>query len=259
MYARHLPPCAGLPHVLALDPAAAAELAGLAHITIPGDVDLQNTVGAPFDAVAGDASPEAVASLAQLLRPGGRLILTASAAPEPLLAALTNAGLIHCLVETCAARTLYRGERPPSGAPVERHARLAAAVAGAPPPLALISPAELTQGFIFVLVTQTPNKPAWKLSPDDRLEWSAATLRHPATNEAAVLAFSGLVKAVAFMQSAVLTGTIRDVNKVGKFPAEAARAWGRPVLLNPDFAAVRGFDAGPSLPVDPGAAITGEE
>jgi hypothetical protein len=61
------------------------------------------------------------------------------------------------------------------------------------------------------------------------------------------------------MQSAVLAGTIRDVNKVGKFPAEAARAWGLPVLLNPDFGLVRGLSAGPPVPVDPGAAITGEE
>jgi len=256
VFAKHLPPSLEQPRVLALDASAGAELAGLGGLTLRAGDSLPP---GPFDAVAGAAPPESVPALVQHLRPGGRLILTAGGPPESLLAALTGASLIHCLVEPQGAFSLYRGERPPAGTPLERHARLAGEAPPATDPLRLLAPHDLSQRFLFILVAQTPNKPAWKPTPADRIEWRAATVRHPRAGQPALLAFAGLVRAVAFMQSAVLAGMFKGINKVGKFPAEAARAWGLPVLVNPQFEAVRGLEAGPPLGVDPAAAITGEE
>jgi hypothetical protein len=89
--------------------------------------------------------------------------------------------------------------------------------------------------------------------------WQAATVV-PAPGEGPrLLAFSALVKAVAYMQPAVLVGALVGVNKVAKFPAAAAAGWPLPLLLNPSFEALRGTPAGPPLTVEPARAITGEE
>ncbi len=252
--APHLPPSAERPRVLALDSATAAELAALAEVA------LSATAGTAYDAVAGrwQGTPEALAELVQHLRPGGRLILAApadsAADPEDLLAALVGAGCVHCLVEPAGALTLYRGERPPeAGSTLARAQQLAAAAPAA-------GSAPLPR-FLFLLVTQTPNKPAWKLAPGERVEWRAATSVAAPSDAPRLLAFSSLVKAVAFMQPAILAGAIGGVNKVAKFPAAAAPGWGLPLLLNPSFEALRaaGAVAGPALAVEPAAAIRGEE
>lgn len=242
MFAKHLPPSAGLPRVLTLDAPAAAELAGVAEV-IPGD--LAALPAGPFDAVAGEAGPFHLAALLACLRPGGRLILAAPGAPAALLAALTEAGLIHCLVEDHGPRCLYRGERPPSGGSVARQQALAQGALQTP--------------HVFLLVTQTPNKPAWKLAPDEAITWHAATVLDPATGAPTLLAFSALVKAVAYMQQAILSGIGPRVNKVGKFPAAAAAEWPAPYVLNPEFEKLQSVRAGPPLRVDPQRAITGEE
>lgn len=242
MFAKHLPPSAGRPRVLALDAPAATELAGLAEV-VRGD--LAALPAGPFDAVAGEAGPFHLAALLAGLRPGGRLILASSGAPEALLAALTAAGLIHCLVEAHGPVCLYRGERPPEGGSLARQQALASVA--------------LTTPHVFLLVTQTPNKPAWKLTPDEAITWHAATVLDPATGAPTLLAFSALVKAVAYMQQAILAGGGPRVNKVGKFPAAAAAGWPLPYVLNPDFEALRRLPAGPPLNVDPQRAITGEE
>lgn len=49
----------------------------------------------------------------------------------------------------------------------------------------------------------------------------------------ALLAFSSLPKAVNFMQPAVLSGHVNDINKVGKFRRDYAAAWTLPVIVNP--------------------------
>jgi hypothetical protein len=254
LFARHLPPSASLPRVLALDPATAAELAGVARVSEAADPAAPT---GPYDAVAGRAlaTAEQLAALAQRLRPGGRLILVAPAPAEPeaLLAALTAAGCIHCLVETEGAFTLYRGERPPAGGSTLSRAQRVAA-----------EPPGQEQGlprFIFLLVTQTPNKPVWRLAPGERVEWRAATVmagpeRAPTPR---LLAFSSLVKAVAYMQPAVLAGALVGVNKVAKFPASAADDWPLPLLLNPRFEDLSAAKPGPPLAVEPALAITGEE
>jgi hypothetical protein len=260
MFARHLPPSAGLPRVLALDAEAAAELAEAAQvIRAPGEAG-----PGVYDAVAGTAEPSRLPALFQLLRPGGRLILAAQAEPRALLAALEAAGCIHCLVEPGEAGPpglmLYRGERPPQGSTIQRHRALAGDAAGAP---AAVDYAALSANprvrYLFLLINQQPNKPAWKLEPDERLDWRAATLEPPGGGQPHLLVFSSLARAVAFMQPAVVAGRIAGVNKVGKFPLAAAQSWSMPMLLNAIFDSLADWRAGPSLSVDPDGAITGEE
>ena len=244
MFAKHLPPSAELPRVLALDEAAAAELPPEVELT-RGDASTPGT----FDAVVGRAAPARLATLRERLRPGGRLILAHRADPQSLLAALAAAGFIHCLVEPLDDFVLYRGERPPEGASVGRVQTLATQ-----------SPiSNLRSPFVFLLITQTPNKPAWNLAPDEKVEWRAATMIDPETGRPALLAFSSLVKAVGFMQASVLTRFLSGVNKIGKFRAEAARAWERPLILNPELEGARSLTLGPAYAVDPQTAVVGDE
>jgi hypothetical protein len=253
VFAKHLPPSAGLPCVLALDERAASEL--------PAEITVTQTWsnGEQFDAIVGYTPPHDLARWLPLLRPGGRLILANAVASEEALVALTDAGYIHCLVENHAGLVLYRGERPPRGSSAER----IQAAAGSPLPMA--EGARLSREgvrefpFVFLLITQTPNKPAWKLAPDEKLEWRAATVLDPATSQPALLAFTSLVKAVAFMQPAVLAQFLNGVNKVGKFRAEAAQAWPLPLIVNPAFDHWRTAALGPRLTVDARTAITGDE
>lgn len=246
MFARHLPPSAGQPRVLALDPATAVALAEAAEVVATGEGQ------PPFDAIAGRrlATAGELAGWAAQLRPGGRLILAAAAEPETLLAALQAAGYIHCLVETAGDLALYRGERPPGpGSTVDRAQQLASGTASE----------AAAPRFLYLLVTQTPNKPAWKLQPGERVEWHAATLV-PAPGQAPqLLAFTSLVKAVAFLQPAVLAGAFHGVTKVAKFPGTAAAEWPLAYRLNPAFGEVRQAPPGPPLAVAPEAAISGEE
>lgn len=241
MFAKHLPPSAGRPRVLALDDNAARAL--------PDDVELvlarTDPVG-ELDAIVGYAAPDHLTALFQRLRPGGRLILAHPTPPKLLLAALTAAGFIHCLVEADGEVTLYRGERPPVGASVERLQ-------------ALNTPTSQFPHFIFLLITQTPNKPAWKFVPGEELKWGAATVVDPLTDQPTLLAFGSLVKAVAFMQVAILNSWRMGVNKVGKFRVEVARTSAWPLMLNPEFESVRMLKLGPLFEVDPQAAVTGEE
>jgi hypothetical protein len=114
-----------------------------------------------------------------LLRAGGRLILASSTqTPQQLLNELTAAGFIHCLVESDDGLTLYRGERPPLGGPVERTEALASA---APSETSLPSLANLR--FVFLLVAQTPNKPAWRLTAGETITWQAATVLNAADGQ----------------------------------------------------------------------------
>jgi hypothetical protein len=235
--------------VLALDDASAAEL--------PPDVDVTRGDEQPpggYDAIVGCAAREGLAALLPRLRPGGRVILAQRAQAHArtwqatsLREALINAGFIHGLGEPAADFILYRGERPPLGSSVERMQTLNA------------DAHSLTAPYAFLLITQTPNKPAWELGPGEKPEWRAATVLDPATSRPTLLAFSSLVKAVAFMQAAILADWMRGVNKVGKFRAEVAQAWQLPVRLNPAFEDVRSASLGPPLEVDPKSAITGEE
>ena len=248
MFAKHLPPSAGAPRVLALDASAAAELPAEVDLTLAAfPVAERRAASERFDAVVGYAPPDRLESLFALLRPGGRLILAHRSSPQLLITALTSAGFVHCLVETAGELTLYRGERPPEGSSLERIHSLSASA---------LSP---SSSFVFLLIAQYPSQPAWTLAPGETLEWRAATLIDPAAGRPALLAFSSLVKAVGFMQKAVLANFIQGVNKVGKFRADVARTWELPLLLNPDFERVRALSLGPWYAVAPQTAVTGDE
>lgn len=242
MFAKHLPPSAGLPRVLVLDERAASEL--------PPEVTVARAWddGQPFDAIVGYAAPHALARWLPLLRPGGRLIFADSATPQVALAALTEAGYLHCLVEEHDGLILCRGERPPHRSSTER------IQAAAESPVS-----NLHSPFLFLLINQTPNKPAWKLAPDEKLEWRAATVLDPANGQPVLLAFTSLVKAVAFMQPAVLAQFLSGINKVGKFRTEIAQAWPLPLIINPAFDKWRTAALGPQLAVDAQSAISGDE
>jgi hypothetical protein len=110
--------------------------------------------------------------------------------------------------------------------------------------------------YVFLLVRQTPNKPAWKLQPGEAITWHAAAVESPPSllsvvgtlyatsapnaNAVTVLAFSSLPKAVAFMQPAVMSGLIKDVNKVARFSREMAQTWSWSLLLNPTLDLLEG-------------------
>ncbi len=95
--------------------------------------------------------------------------------------------------------------------------------------------------------------------PEEKLTWQAATVLDAQTNLPNLLGFSSLVRAVNFMQPAVLAGKFKGINKVGKFAATIAQTWGMPLLLNPDFDDLREAAPGMMFEVEPQAAITGEE
>ncbi|HRE28341.1 MAG TPA: hypothetical protein PK954_16990, partial [Anaerolineales bacterium] len=128
MFAKHLPPSAALPVVLALDPQAAAACD-------PERVALAAADAFSVDAVCATHWPKQLVELRERLRPGGRLIVTlADLAEDPAegaarLAALQASGFIHCLVEALPdGRWLCRGERAPLDTGL---ARLTAVAAGA--------------------------------------------------------------------------------------------------------------------------------
>ncbi len=228
--AKHLPPSGAL-----LRLRASSESLGAALRQVRPDLAL---VGAAAD----ESSVDAIAALdrplddawladgLRLLRSGGRLIVvqTQGEPSADLVATLERAGYVRILVEPSAENggVLIRGEKPHTTADTLARIRVAAARDDAYTDLA-----RYPGRFLYLLIRQSPNKPAWALRDGDVLEWRAAALERDGTT--ALIAFSSLSKAVAFMQPAVLAGRIRDIHKVGKFSVQTAQTWDLPVLLNP--------------------------
>src|SRR5262249_9393249 len=133
------------------------------------------------------------------------------------------------LVETGAETptpigVLMRGEKPHTEERTVERIKQVAARDNEPAP-------RRSSRYVYLLVQQTPNKPAWKLNKDEPVEWQAVAVA--GEDETVLLAFSSLPKAVEFMQPAVMAGYIKDVNKVAKFSWETVRGWPFPVMLNP--------------------------
>ncbi|MBL8131945.1 MAG: hypothetical protein JNL42_08810, partial [Anaerolineae bacterium] len=193
-----------------------------------------------------------------LLRPGGRLItIDSSSDPdEQPLKALEAAGYVRILVETGAecplpVGTLARGERVHETEDTLERVRVS--VGGEQADTAL---ANYKGRFLHLLIQQTPNLPVWKLEPGQSVEWRAAALQN--ASGPALLAFSSLPAAVAFMQEAVLSGLVQGISKIAKFRRATALGWTHPVLLNPSLeTAIQGAVA--FIDIDPSSAEQPDE
>jgi SAM-dependent methyltransferase len=211
------------------------------------------------------------------LRLGGRLIMldAAADAPEPCAAQqletansvtmaemqrlLVQVGYVRVLIERlldgCAV--LSRGERDYTQlSTLERVQRTAERDitpdrASAPMDAAALQDA-LRGNFIFALIRQDAARPTWEAQPQS---WRALTVVEG--EQVCLPLFSGLPKAVAFMQAAIKAGVFSGVNKIGKFHKRAAQEWQIAFLLNPTFDASQ--REGAPFVLDPRDAVTGEE
>ncbi|MCA9913838.1 MAG: hypothetical protein KC496_10840, partial [Anaerolineae bacterium] len=110
--------------------------------------------------------------------------------------------------------------------------------------------------FIHLLVRQTPNKPVWRLLPEDVGRWQVVAVIMQGVPH--LLAFSSLPRAVGFMQPAVLQNVIQDVNKVGKFSKSTAQRWEMPLLLNAPLESVDSYEV-VLIDIDPTTAEAPDE
>jgi hypothetical protein len=259
---RHLPPSGASLKLLDIGGVAGAQLAqqrGDLHITtITGAAANWQLAPDSFDAVtAFDHEPDTdfLAASLNVLRSGGRLIVVLAEAEVSAgwVRRLESAGYTRILVEPAlddGRGLLLRGEKPHTE---QRTIDRIAQVAGRD---AAVDLQRYTGRYVHLLIRQTPNKPVWAMQPDDVIEWQAAAIT--GADGPALLAFSSLPKAVAFMQPAVMQGLIRDVNKVGKFSREVARLWTVPLLFDPSLESLDGREV-VFCPVDPAAAEAPDE
>ncbi len=260
--AKHLPPSGACLRLLDLDGRSGAILAETRadlHIRLLDPaLPLQTAIESDsVDAVVGlDVAFDSASlrALCDALRPGGRLIILQRQATvhadQPK--ALRQAGFTRILVEPALDETglLLRGEKPQPSTNTRQRVRAVAAIDAAS-----IAPRDFSGRYLHLLIQQLPNKPVWKLAPDEAIRWRAAAIQ---AKRPILLAFSGLPRAVAFMQAAVLQDAIRDINKVGKFSRETARSWEWGLLINPESEALRGASI-TYLEIDPATAEAPDE
>ena len=185
-----------------------------------------------FDAVTAfdeDLRGDLLEAALHALRPGGRLIVMSITGDpdESRVKTLEQHGYTRILVETGAecplpVGVLMRGEKPHITGDTNARVRIAADQDDDAQTLE-----DFRGRFVHLLIRQSPNKPAWAIRADEPVTWEAVTLG------GALLAFSSLPKAVAFMQPSILAGQISGVSKVAKFSRETACAWPLPIILNP--------------------------
>lgn len=258
LLARHLPPSGATLHLIDLSGTVGAPLAALRPDIRPLAFDPGL---ADCDAAAGIGplpADERLTAALFSLRPGGRLIwIEPDGVPDPerLIAIgqhLERLGFVRILVEAAEdGGVLMRGERAHTQA--DTAARIAV---GASRDAGTGDLAGYRGRYLFLLIRQTPNKPPWRIEPGERIDWHAAAVQ--IDGEPALLAFSSLPQAVAFMQPALLNGLIRDIHRIAKFPRAAHADWGCPLRLNPPLDVLNGRPLR-LIPVDPAAAITGDE
>ncbi|CAG0976376.1 hypothetical protein ANRL2_02049 [Anaerolineae bacterium] len=207
-----------------------------------------------------DTMPFFLEEIQRVLRPGGRFILLF---PYIIPRNLEQAGFARILAEPLlnGEIALNRGERP-YAEELNTLGRVQVVAKNENQTGLLQGPQifDVAGRFIHLLIRQTPNKPGWALTPEDKIVWETAILQ-TAGQPVVILAFSALPRAVAFMQAAVLAGAIRDVNKIVKFSKAAAAKWPFPVLLNPTLEQI-GTEyrlTGEFIKVDPATAETPDE
>ncbi len=232
---KHLPPSAAFLRLVDVGGFAGEVFTDLRSdleiILTPGAADEWSVKPNTIDAVVAfgnELSPQLLDSALEALRPAGRLIIVNKEGrpSQTLVNQLELAGYTRILVEAALtepepAGVLIRGEKPHTEAHTIDRVKQ---VAGTDAP---------SRGgrYVHVLIQQLPNKPPWKLKPDERVKWQAVAVE--GQNETVLLAFSSLPKAVEFMQPAVLAGRIKEVNKIAKYRWEIARDWPFPIMLNP--------------------------
>ncbi len=199
--------------------------------------------------------PEFLAAVQKVMRPGGRMIIVNSegVVDHVLVQALESAGLVRILVEPALGRdgVLIRGEKPHKTSDT-----LARVQQVAEEDAARLDFVSYRGRFVHLLIRQTPNKPVWKLQPDDVIRWQSVAVNVDGVLH--LLAFSSLPRAVSFMQPAVLENFIQDVNKVGKFSKEIAQTWDMPILLNPTLESIRPHEV-MMIDIDPTTAEAPDE
>lgn len=261
--AKHLPPSSSTLRLLDLDGHSSRLLAqsrkDLQVCHIPAsELAARGVATAAFDAVlAYDLSLSAslLKSCLRTLREGGRLIALQprGAASESHWRRLQDQGYVRVLVEPALDELglLIRGEKPHAAA--DSMARIQSVARADDDALDL---AHFSGRYIHLLIQRHPNKPVWKLAPGEKIAWRAAAIRRHLAS--VLLGFSSLPKAVSFMQPAVLAGFITDINKVGKFSVEQARALEWDIVLNPALDSLRGQTLS-FIDVDPALAEAPDE
>lgn len=236
--AKHLPPSASNLKLLDIDGRAGVILSKRRH-----DLDIQvaSSTGSDTWTLAEDSVDAVVAydvaldspllnRVLQVMRAGGRftVVLPSEKITSDYVDLLENHGYVRILVEPAVddLGVLIRGEKThTTDDTLQRIQQVATADAD------MLDLATFKGRYVHLLIRQTPNKPVWKLQPDEKIEWQAIAIQRE--GEMILLGFSSLPKAVGFMQPAVVENVIQDINKVGKFSKETASSWAWSVLLNP--------------------------
>lgn len=260
---KHLPPSASTLRLLDLDGHSGDIMSAwrgdldVAHVS-PVDLGPAGLAPASFDAVVAydvEFSAGLLSEALNALRPGGRLIILQSRGQVCGSQAqmLRGGGYTRILVEPALddLGVLMRGEKPHDTSDTAKRIRAIAQADGD-----LLDLEHYTGRYLHLLIQQRPNKPVWKLSPDETITWQAAAVEHGARQ--ALLAFSSLPKAVGFMQPAVLIGLIHDVNKVGKFSRSTAQSWTWDVILNPTLDSIQNQSL-TAVQIDPASAEAPDE
>lgn len=232
--AKHLPPSASDLRLLDVNGDAGAGLlalrADLAIDAVSGQVDQWQIAASSADAIVACnyiLNDAFLAAALSALRPGGRLIIANSQGKvtKELGQRLEAAGYVRILIEPLPeSGVLLRGERiHTTDDTLDRIQQTAGRDSDQ------LTLENFKGRYVYLLIQQTPNKPAWRLEPDEVIRWHAVGLT--VNGKTSLLGFSSLPKAVSLMQPAVLVGKIKDVNKVGKF--NKSIPWILPLMLNP--------------------------
>ncbi|PJF22447.1 MAG: hypothetical protein CUN56_05915 [Phototrophicales bacterium] len=231
---KHLPPSASSLRLLDVN----GEV-GRALLKLRADLAIEAVSGQASQWQVADSSVDAIVACNYVLndafltvalrslRPGGRLIIANSrgTVTAEIGRRLEATGYVRILVEAILEDgILLRGEKPHTTADTLLRIQQTAEYDANQ-----LTLQQYKGRYIHLLICQTPNKPVWRLEPDEVIRWQVVGIRRG--NQTMLLAFSSLPKAVALMQPAVLAGKIVNVNKVAKF--DKALNWELPVLLNP--------------------------
>lgn len=261
--AKHLPPSASTLKLVDINGQAGDILtqrrADLSvQVVVDSAVDDWDVPENSVDAVVGyniDLNPAILNQVLTMMRAGGRFIVVLSEGDvsAEYVELLEKHGYVRILVESAVddLGVLIRGEKVHNtDDTLARIQQVATSDAD------MLDLATFKGRYVHLLIRQTPNKPVWKLEPDEKIQWQAVTIKRD--HRQVVLGFSSLPKAVGFMQPAVMAGVIQDINKVGKFSKQTASDWAWDVLLNPTLEAIQDAELA-LIDIDPDTAEAPDE